>query len=99
MKTFDKIFRIVAAIPKGKVTTYKQVAHLAGVRNPRIVGFAMHANKRLNIVPCHRVVGSSGKLTGYAMGGIAKKKELLEKEGVLFLDETTVDLSKSLSTQ
>lgn len=94
--TFEKIFKIVSQIPQGKVATYKQVAELAGIKNPRVVGFAMHANKRLHIVPCHRVVGSSGKLTGYAMGGIEIKQKILQKEGVKFLDNNTVDLSFSL---
>lgn len=96
MKTFEKIYKIVSHIPKGKVLTYKRVAELAGIKNPRVVGFAMYSNKDLKHVPCHRVVGSNGKLTGYARGGIEKKKEILEKEGVYFLDNQTVDLNKSL---
>lgn len=96
MKTFEKIYKIVSRIPKGKVLTYKKVAELAGIKNPRIVGFAMHANKDIKLIPCHRVVGITGKLTGYARGGIKRKKEILEKEGVYFLDDQTVDLAKSL---
>ena|SRR5258708_29163668 len=95
MKPFERIFKIVSKIPEGKVATYAQVAKLAKT-TPRVVGFAMHANKRLNIVPCHRVVGSTGKLIGYAMGGIKKKKEILEKEGVKFLEGSIIDLNKSL---
>ena len=56
----------------------------------------MHANKDIIKVPCHRVVGSNGKLTGYARGGIAKKGEMLKREGVKFLDSNIVDLEKSL---
>lgn len=96
MGTFQKIYSIVSLIPKGKVLTYKKVAELAGVKNPRVVGFAMHANKDPKRIPCHRVVGSNGKLTGYARGGIKRKKEILEKEGVYFLDDQTVDLNKSM---
>ena len=96
MKTFEKIYQIVSLIPKGKVLTYKKVAELAGIKNPRVVGFAMHSNKNIEQVLCHRVVGITGKLTGYARGGIKIKKEILEKEGVSFLDEGTVDLAKSL---
>ncbi len=96
MTTFGKIYAVVNLIPAGKVTTYKQIAQKVGVKNPRIVGFAMHANKKLHIVPCHRVVGSNGKLTGYAMGGIQKKKELLVQEGVLFIGKDKVDLNRSL---
>lgn len=96
MTTFEKIYHIVSLIPKGKVLTYKKVAELAGIKNPRVVGFAMHSNKDLKHVPCHRVVGSTGKLIGYARGGIKRKKEMLEKEGVYFLDSQTVDLNKNL---
>src|SRR3990167_2488639 len=98
MKTFQKIYEIVSHIPKGKVLTYKKVAELAGTKNARVVGFAMHSNKDIKLVPCHSVVGSNGKLIGYARGGIKRKKEILEKEGVYFLDNQTVDLSKSLFT-
>lgn len=96
MNTFDKIYQIVSKIPKGKVMTYKQVAEIAGVKNPRVVGFALRRNKNPKLIPCHRVVSSKGKLTGYAFGGIKKKKETLEKEGVEFLDEATVNLEKCL---
>lgn len=100
MSSFKKIYEIVAKIPKGKVLTYKKVAELAGI-NPkasgaRVVGFAMHANKDIVRVPCHRVVGSNGELTGYARGGTSKKRGILKKEGVKFLDSNTVDLQKSL---
>lgn len=95
MKTFEKIYKIVSLIPKGKVMTYKKVAELASIKNPRVVGFAMHSNKDTKKVPCHRVVGSNGKLTGYARGGIKVKKEILQKEGVYFLDSQTVNLAKS----
>jgi len=100
LETFQKIYSIVSQIPKGKVLTYKKVAELAGINppagGPRIVGFAMRANKDPKRIPCHRVVGITGKLTGYARGGIKIKKGILEKEGVYFLDKETVDLAKSL---
>lgn len=76
--------------------TYKQVAILSGITNPRIVGFALHANKDPQTIPCHRVVNVKGKLTGYAFGGILKKKEILEKEGVIFCDNETVNIKASL---
>ena len=96
MNSFEKIYKVVALIPKGKILTYKIVSNICGLNNPRIVGFAMHANKDIIKVPCHRVVGSNGKLTGYARGGITKKREILKREGVKFLDSDTVDLQKSL---
>lgn len=96
MNTFEKIYAVVSSIPKGKVLTYQQVAKIYSLKNPRIVGFAMHANKNPKVVPCHRIVGANGELRGYGRGGVAKKKEILEEEGVFFLDNNRVDLKKSL---
>lgn len=96
MSAFEKIYKVVSSIPKGKVLTYQQVAKTCSIKNPRVVGFAMYANKNPKAVPCHRVVGVNGELRGYARGGVAKKKEILEKEGVFFLDNNRVDLKKSL---
>lgn len=93
--TFQKIYAVVSKIPKGKVMTYKQVSIISGVKNARVVGFAMRSNKDTKEVPCHRVVSSDGQLRGYAYGGIQRKRELLEHEGVKFLNDTTVDLAKS----
>lgn len=92
----SRVYAIAAAIPKGKVLTYGQVAALAG--NPkasRAVGNAMKNNPSRATVPCHRVVASNGALTGYAFGkGTSTKKSILKKEGVAFKGES-VDLSVS----
>lgn len=87
---------VVASIPMGKIATYGQVAALAGKpRAARAVGMIMSKNKDTQAVPCHRVVGSTGALTGYAYGsGTLTKKQLLEKEGVRFSGEK-VDLVAS----
>jgi methylated-DNA-protein-cysteine methyltransferase-like protein len=93
----EKVYRVVSTIPKGKVATYGQIARLAGSpQAARAVGMAMRNNTDTGKVPCHRVVGSTGSLTGYAYGnGIRTKMELLKKEGVLF-KEQKIDLSQSL---
>ena len=84
MTTFEKIYKIVSSIPKGSVMTYKQVADIVDT-TPRVVGFALHANKDPKNIPCHRVIKSNGILAkGYAFGGKQKQKETLEKEGVIF---------------
>jgi O-6-methylguanine DNA methyltransferase len=97
MTFFDNVYEIVSNIPKGKVATYGQIAKLAG--NPqaaRAVGMCMKKNPNAPIVPCHRVVGSDGRLTGYSVGkGILTKQDILRKEGVRFLG-TNVDLNVSL---
>lgn len=97
-KTFcDTVYKIVKQIPKGKVATYGQIAALAG--NPkaaRAVGMCMRTNPDIPIVPCHRVVSSDGNLTGYsAKGGIKTKREMLEREGIIFIrDKVNLAMSK-----
>ncbi|MDB4992148.1 MAG: hypothetical protein JWL75_393 [Parcubacteria group bacterium] len=85
----DSVRKVVAGIPTGKVATYGQVAELAGrPRAARAVGMVMRTNKDTKAVPCHRVVGSNGALTGYAYGsGVTTKKQMLQKEGVAFRGE------------
>lgn len=92
----DRVRATVARIPAGKVATYGQVATIAGVPGAaRAVGSIMRTNKDTTAVPCHRVVGHDGSLTGYAYGnGISTKRERLTKEGVLF-NGLRVDLKQS----
>lgn len=76
------VYEVVAAIPAGVVRTYGEVAALLGRPTAaRGVGSAMGANRLPIIIPCHRVVGAAGALTGYSgPGGVASKKWLLEME-------------------
>jgi O-6-methylguanine DNA methyltransferase len=96
MKSFyEKVYEVVAKIPKGKVATYQQIAKLAGSANAmRAVGTAMAKNPDMKVIPCHRVVGSDGSMHGYSAGqGVRTKVEMLKKEGVLFKGKK-VDLKK-----
>ena len=80
--TFNqKIWALTAQIPKGRVTTYAELARALGTKAYRAVGNAMNKNPYAPGVPCHRVVGSNGSLTGFA-GGLDKKRKMLAKEGV-----------------
>lgn len=83
MKTFQhKVKEVVAQIPKGSVTTYKEVARRAGnERASRAVGTIMRLNFDKK-VPCHRVVRSDGVIGEYNRGGQKAKEALLKKEGV-----------------
>lgn len=92
----QRVYAITKNIPKGKVSTYGQIASLAGSpKAARLVGMLMKNNPDLKTIPCHRVVASDGRLCGYsAPGGIAKKKEILKYEGVAFI-KGCVDLSVS----
>jgi len=75
-----KVWDLLREIPRGKTITYGELAVRVG--NPkasRAVGAANGKNPIPIIIPCHRVIGSNGKLTGYA-GGLEAKKKLLEIE-------------------
>jgi methylated-DNA-[protein]-cysteine S-methyltransferase len=77
------VWQALRHIPAGRTSTYAQVAQQAGSPTaPRAAGAAIGRNPLSVIVPCHRVIGSSGALTGYA-GGLARKQALLELEGAL----------------
>ena len=82
-----QIWKILSEIPYGKVITYrdiaKQIAEQKGIKtmSAQAVGGAVGHNPISVIIPCHRVVGTNGSLTGYA-GGIKNKIKLLELEGV-----------------
>ena len=77
----EKVWQLCSKVPKGKVTTYKQIAAAMNTKAYRAVGNALNKNPHSPIVPCHRVVGSSGDLVGFARG-LNAKKLLLEKEGI-----------------
>lgn len=92
----NKIYLLTRLIPKGKVATYGQLARLAEKpKAARAVGVFMKNNPDAPVVPCHRVVASNGKLTGYSgVGGIVQKKKMLINEGVVFKN-SLVDLATS----
>ncbi len=94
MTVFQRIYDVVCKIPKGRVATYGQVAMLAG--NPRwarVVGYALHNNPAPQVIPCHRVVNREGKVAeAFVFGGGNAQRDLLEKEGITFRNDGTIDL-------
>jgi methylated-DNA-[protein]-cysteine S-methyltransferase len=79
-----RVLQATAAIPFGHTATYGQVAAQAGnAKASRAAGRALGANPIPIVVPCHRVIGTSGKLTGYT-GGMYRKEALLRLEGIAF---------------
>jgi methylated-DNA-[protein]-cysteine S-methyltransferase len=73
----------LARVPYGQLTTYGTLAAKAGrPRAARAVGTIMNRNPVPIVLPCHRVVGSTGALTGYG-GGLDRKRRLLELEGAI----------------
>ena len=81
---YQKVWKACAQISKGQVRTYGWIARKIGApRSARAVGQALAKNPFAPKVPCHRVVGSDGRLTGFSgAGGIKAKRRLLLKEGV-----------------
>ncbi|WP_211315187.1 methylated-DNA--[protein]-cysteine S-methyltransferase [Photobacterium lipolyticum] len=81
----QKVWQALTTIPFGTTWSYQDLANVIG--NPkavRAVGLANGKNPISIIVPCHRVIGKNGKLTGYA-GGIERKERLLKHEGALLV--------------
>ena len=76
-----QVWRCLCRIPYGQTVTYGFIARQLG-SSARAVGSAVGRNPISIIIPCHRVLGSGGSLTGYA-GGIERKRRLLELEGIL----------------
>lgn len=83
----NKVFKMMLNVPYGKMVTYNQIAKEINQLDPdnhtsaRAIGGAVGHNPISIIIPCHRVVGANGNLTGYA-GGIDRKIALLKLEGI-----------------
>ncbi len=78
----EKVWEALREIPYGETRSYKDIAEAIGHPKAfRAVGMANHANPIFIVIPCHRVIGTSGALVGYG-GGLEMKKALLELEGL-----------------
>lgn len=85
-KSFNEnCYSMLRKVPKGKVTTYKEIARALKSKAYRAVGNAMNKNPYAPEVPCHRVVSSDGKIGGFASGPV-KKAAMLKKEGIEIID-------------
>ena len=79
----QEVWRLLCTIPYGHTMSYGELARQLGNRHlARAVGGAAHANPVGIIVPCHRLIGANGSLTGFG-GGLAMKQALLELEGIV----------------
>lgn len=95
---FDRIREVVRNIPAGRVTTYGQVARMAGLPGAaRLVGYALHSLPPDTDVPWHRVINSRGRISPLPDPlGREIQKHLLLSEGILFDADQRVDLDKFL---
>ena len=94
---YELVFEVARQIPKGRVTSYGAIAACLGTKlSARMVGWAMHlAGTVKPKVPCHRVVNSSGMLSGkHHFNPPSKMEELLKKEGIKVKNDKVVDFKK-----
>ncbi len=96
MNLDQKIYKKLLDVPKGQITTYGELAKAVGLKNgQRIVGKIMNKNPYPVIIPCHRVVMSTGKIGGYAYGEHIKIK-LLNDEGIQIKNGQITDLKNRI---
>lgn len=97
MSTYDRMYDVVRRIPEGRVATYGQVAHLAGLAgHARQAGYAMAALPDESDVPWHRVINARGEVSRRTGGSAGERIQrlLLEAEGVVFDTRGRVDLER-----
>src|SRR3989338_9084817 len=90
----QKVWELTKKIPKGKVTTYKAIAHKLGTKAYRAVGNALKNNPHAPKVPCHRVINSDGKIGGYKGIKNSKEKIRLLREEKIEIKDSKVNLTK-----
>ncbi len=93
----QKVKDIIKKIPPGKVCTYGQIAAYAGnPRGARQVAWVLHSSSRKDNLPWHRVVNSKGGISLKPNYGYEIQKQLLEKEGIAFDSNDTIDFDRYL---
>ncbi|HVH07526.1 MAG TPA: MGMT family protein [Myxococcota bacterium] len=91
--SYERIYRVVQRIPRGRVASYGEVARLAGLGGAaRQVGYALHALPEASRVPWQRVVNVRGEIPPRATGYEVPQRRLLEREGVRFDARGRIDL-------
>jgi methylated-DNA-[protein]-cysteine S-methyltransferase len=95
----QRVYDTLLRVPRGRVTTYKDLATAAGTRSYRAVGQALRCNPYAPRVPCHRVIASDGTLGGFngetKGAALDRKRKLLESEGIRIADRRVVDFERS----
>ena len=82
----EQVYALCKQIPKGKVSTYKELAHTLHINSSQAIGQALKCNPYAPIVPCHRIIKSNGAIGGFmgqtAGPEIKQKIKLLKQEGI-----------------
>jgi methylated-DNA-[protein]-cysteine S-methyltransferase len=92
-KFTEKVYNITKRIPKGKISTYGEIAKALNSKAYQAVGSALHKNPYAPIVPCHRVINSNGKIGGFA-SGTENKIKLLKEEGIKIKNNKIINFKK-----
>ena len=96
MNIDKKIYKKLLEVPKGKITTYGELAKAVGLKNgQRAVGKIMNKNPYPVIIPCHRVVKSDGKIGGYVYGEEIKS-DMLTRERIVIKNGKILDLENKI---
>ena len=96
MNLEEKVYKKLLNVPKGQITTYGDLANTVGLKNgQRLIGKIMNKNPYPVLIPCHRVVMSTGKIGGYAYGKHVKIK-ILSDEGVEIINGKIISFDKKL---
>ena len=96
MNLEQKVYKKLLEVPKGKITTYGELSKAVGLKNgQRAIGRIMNKNPYPVIVPCHRVIMSTGKIGGYAYGEHIKTK-MLNDEGIEIQNGKILDLKNKI---
>lgn len=90
-----ELYNLLKKIPKGKVTTYKELAKKLKTKGYQAIGQIVGANPYAPQVPCHRVVKSDGTIGGYAFGN-DKKIKILTTEGITISNGKIINFAKKL---
>ena len=100
MKLSEKVYNLCRQIPKGRVSSYKAIAEKLNTKAYRAIGRALRNNPFSPVVPCHRVVSSSGLIGGFkgktSGKEIKEKIKLLEKENIKIKDNKIINFEKIL---
>ena len=91
----DAVYELLTLIPKGRVTTYKELGRAVNTGGYRAIGVILNRNPNAPKVPCHRVVMSDGSIGGY-VGGVDQKERLLKSEGIEISEGKVVDFASRL---
>ena len=93
----NRCYEVLSLIPKGKISTYAEIAKALNSKAYRAVGNAMAKNPNPISTPCHRVIKSNGVVGGYALG-TNKKTDLLRKEGINIKDGKVMNFKNIIFT-